>query len=73
MLNILYQTQNHIGEDKEQIELINMITLSKLIGKAALLRQESRGGHYRDDYPSTDKSFKVHINFQNGKIWTNSI
>nr|MBA3265251.1 fumarate reductase/succinate dehydrogenase flavoprotein subunit [Nocardioidaceae bacterium] len=29
-------------------------TVSECIAKAALERQESRGGHTRDDFPATD-------------------
>jgi L-aspartate oxidase len=32
----------------------NFVTLAKLIAKAALWREESRGGHYRDDFPNRD-------------------
>ena len=32
-------------------ELQNMLTVAKLIQKAALIRKESRGVHYRKDYP----------------------
>lgn len=31
----------------------NMLTTAQLVMKAALWRQESRGGHYRHDYPQT--------------------
>lgn len=31
----------------------NMITVSQIILKSALLREESRGGHYRRDFPET--------------------
>ncbi|MBO6544609.1 MAG: L-aspartate oxidase [Alphaproteobacteria bacterium] len=34
--------------------LVNMVTAAKLITVAALQRQESRGGHFRADYPQTD-------------------
>lgn len=35
-------------------ELLNMIELSQVIIKSALKRKESRGAHYRKDYPETD-------------------
>ncbi|WP_010282032.1 L-aspartate oxidase [Bacillus timonensis] len=38
----------------EQLELVNMITVGWLIAKSALMRTESRGGHFREDYPSED-------------------
>ncbi len=31
--------------------LHNMLQTSRLIARAALMRQESRGGHYREDFP----------------------
>ena len=36
------------------IDLRNMLIVSECIAKAALARQESRGGHTRDDFPQTD-------------------
>ncbi len=33
------------------LDLRNMLTVSECVAKAALQRQESRGGHTRDDYP----------------------
>ena len=38
----------------EALELNNMILVAKAATRAALLRKESRGGHYRDDYPERD-------------------
>lgn len=38
---------------RTSMELVNMLTLAPLTLKAALLREESRGGHYRADYPNT--------------------
>jgi len=40
----------------------NMLTVSGLMAEAALKREESRGVHFRSDYPETDdKHFKNHI------------
>jgi L-aspartate oxidase len=36
------------------IELANMIAVARLIARAALERTESRGAHYRSDFPATD-------------------
>lgn len=35
-----------------QIELVDMLLVASLITQGALIRQESRGGHYRSDYPN---------------------
>ncbi len=39
------------------LDLANMLVVSECIAKAALERQESRGGHTRDDYPTPDDSW----------------
>ena len=38
----------------EIIELGNMLKMAEIIATAALARNESRGGHYRTDYPKRD-------------------
>ncbi|NWH09317.1 MAG: L-aspartate oxidase [Alphaproteobacteria bacterium] len=38
------------------LALVNMTTAAKFIAAAALLRRESRGGHYRSDCPAADPS-----------------
>ncbi|ASN04609.1 L-aspartate oxidase [Virgibacillus necropolis] len=42
------------GLSVERIEIINMLTTAELIATAALERMESRGAHYRSDYPTTN-------------------
>jgi succinate dehydrogenase / fumarate reductase flavoprotein subunit len=36
------------------LDLANLLTVSEAITRAALERRESRGGHFRDDYPEKD-------------------
>jgi succinate dehydrogenase / fumarate reductase flavoprotein subunit len=40
------------------LDLKNMIAVSECVAKAALLRQESRGGHTRDDYPGMSAEWR---------------
>src|SRR5690606_8888857 len=51
----------------EQISRANLstasnkfVTLAKLVATAALWREESRGGHYRSDFPETSDEWQVH-------------
>ncbi|OGG95429.1 MAG: L-aspartate oxidase [Candidatus Lambdaproteobacteria bacterium RIFOXYD2_FULL_50_16] len=41
------------GLDYGQFELWHMIYLGRLLAQAALLRTESRGSHYREDFPTS--------------------
>jgi L-aspartate oxidase len=45
-------------------EFINLLTSALLTTQAALLREESRGGHFRSDFPKTRESWRKHIVFQ---------
>ena len=39
------------------LDLHNLLTVSEAITRAALERRESRGGHFREDYPDKDPTF----------------
>jgi succinate dehydrogenase / fumarate reductase, flavoprotein subunit len=39
------------------IDLSNLLTVSEMVTRAALARKESRGAHFRDDYPTKDDKF----------------
>jgi succinate dehydrogenase / fumarate reductase flavoprotein subunit len=38
----------------EAVELGNLLDLAEVLAVSALARKESRGGHYREDYPTRD-------------------
>ena len=38
----------------------NFVTLALLVARAALWREESRGGHFRSDYPEQHEEWRVH-------------
>lgn len=44
----------------EFLEFKNMLELSRLVLMGAISRKESRGAHYRDDFPSENIEFEMH-------------
>ena len=53
----------------EELELLNLLDCSKLMGSFALQRQESRGSHFRLDFPSTNPAWDGHHSvLRNGKL-----
>jgi len=47
-------------------ELVNMVLIGRLMATAALERCESRGGHWRRDFPDPDPLWQKHIVFEPG-------
>lgn len=41
----------------DALETENMLTVASLVIQSALVRRESRGSHYREDYPQKDKAW----------------
>lgn len=52
-------------------ETRNLLDIAVLILKSAAFRQESRGGHYRLDFPQTDPAWQVHTLVE-GDRWQKS-
>jgi len=49
-------------QTREGFQVANLATVALLVTRAALIRQESRGGHYRSDYPYRDDvNWKRHV------------
>ncbi len=54
---------------QDALEVENMIETAKMVITSAVLRQESRGAHYREDFPETRDDWKKSIVLnRNGKI-----
>lgn len=47
--------------NRESHELQNLLTIARLMSEAALIREESRGAHYRTDFPQTSPEWAKHI------------
>jgi len=40
------------------LEIQNLIDTGRMIAESALARKESRGSHYRRDFPNTDPAYE---------------
>lgn len=52
--------------DRASHELANLLTCGRIAAAAALLREESRGAHYRTDFPERRDEWRRHIVFRKG-------
>jgi L-aspartate oxidase len=53
---------NRGATDAEAWKRFNLLTVARLIARAALRREESRGGHFREDFPVRDDlHWRVHL------------
>ncbi len=69
-LNKLAKVENQLAfapASAGELELKNMLLVAKLITRAALDRTESRGAHYRTDYPQKDDAnWRKHLTYKLG-------
>jgi L-aspartate oxidase len=49
--------------DRPSYELSNLVLAGRLMAEAALIREESRGAHFRSDFPHTSAEWQNHIVF----------
>ena len=49
------------ADDRATRELVHLILLGRLLVEAALLREESRGAHFRHDFPDSAPRWERHI------------
>ena len=64
ILNLWQRTIQETGpKSTERVswELSNMLLLGRLMVESALLRQESRGSHFREDFPETRSQWEKHV------------
>jgi L-aspartate oxidase len=56
---------------RQWAETYNLLTIAQLILKSAKFRTESRGGHYRSDFPQLEPEWEVHTLVEKGE-WRRS-
>ncbi|OGO23484.1 MAG: L-aspartate oxidase [Chloroflexi bacterium RBG_16_50_9] len=56
-----WQHALHQPTDQPSHELSNLILTGRLLTEAAFIREESRGAHFRSDFPQTSPKWQCHI------------
>jgi L-aspartate oxidase len=51
--------------DRHTYELNNLVLTGRLVAEAALIREESRGAHFRSDFPQHSEVWEKHITITN--------
>ena len=64
----LWQRMMPPPNDRASWELSNMVVLARLMVESALLRQESRGSHYRQDFPETSPQWEKHVSLTQEEV-----
>ncbi|MDC0833179.1 L-aspartate oxidase [Leptolyngbya valderiana BDU 20041] len=68
-----------VGADGDSSSLLawgetrNLLDIAELILKSAAFRTESRGGHYRSDFPHSDPQWRVHTLGRGDRLWCSSV
>ena len=60
----LWQRTAPLSKDRPTQELVNLLLVGRIAAEAALVRQESRGAHYRTDFPQASDAWRRHIVFR---------
>ncbi len=61
----LWERSSPPPSDRPSFELQNLLQAGRLATEAGLMRQESRGAHFRSDFPHPDDAWLRHIVFRN--------
>jgi len=64
--NILATWEHSLPQPADRVshELSSLVLCGRLMAEAALLREESRGAHFRTDFPETSPEWQRHIVFR---------
>jgi L-aspartate oxidase len=68
-LENLNKIQRFDPSNLEELELLNLLDCSTLMGSFALQRQESRGSHFRLDFPSSNPKWDGHHSVLRNGQW----
>jgi fumarate reductase (CoM/CoB) subunit A len=69
-MKIVNQNTTYAYEQLEALQVRNMLIVAEIVVKAALFREESRGAHFREDFPETLPSWRKNIIISKENIHT---
>lgn len=74
IINVLRSdfNKNYKCDTLDEYEFRNLLIIAELIVKSAISRKESRGAHFREDYPKTDNS-AYHSYIKKGEILAKNV
>ncbi len=62
-MGITDKSKEHNSNLVNFLEFLNILDIGEIVVESALIRDESRGGHYKEAYPSEDKIYKANSIF----------
>jgi L-aspartate oxidase len=72
MQTVKFEFTNAEQQLRTAVDTLNLLDIAYLILKSAAWRTESRGGHYRTDYPQTSPTWQVHTLVQGDRTFVSS-
>ena len=57
----------------EALDVRNLLDVAWLTTRSALERTESRGAHYRSDFPAQDDRWLANVHIQCDRVWTEPV
>jgi aspartate oxidase len=64
----LAQIEKLEEENGENVDALRRLQLAKMMLALAICRKESRGAHYRSDYPMRDKKYQRYLKCDSGGV-----
>ena len=59
----------HSESVSDYIEIKNSLSIAEILMKSAIARKESRGAHYRSDYPQSDtKAYSIYVSMSKAEL-----